>query len=71
MDWKPLDKNTLEYIGIEPRCFKCHIKLDDKMKGYSRSEKDELYCERCKKKVEREISPETARVLKKLDLTVI
>lgn len=52
MDWKPLDKKTLEYIGTEPRCCECHEKLGDNTKAYSRSEKDGLYCERCKKKLE-------------------
>ena len=68
MNWKPLDKKPLEYIGEEARCCKCGVKLGNDMKGYSRSEKDGLYCELCKKKVERE---EMFEVLKKLDLTEI
>lgn len=67
MDWMTLDKKTLEYIGINPRCCKCHMKLGDNMKGYSCSEKDGLYCERCKKKAERE---EMSEALKKIELTV-
>ena len=68
MKWKPLDKKTLEYIGEEARCCKCGMVLGNNMKGYSRSEEDELYCERCIKKVERE---EMSKVLKRLDLTEI
>ena len=68
MDWKPLDKKTLEYIGKEARCCRCDIELDNNTKGYSRSEKDELYCEKCIKKVEKE---ERSEMFKKIVLTEI
>jgi hypothetical protein len=51
MDWKPLDKKTLEYIGTEPRCCECHKKLGDNTKAYSRSEKDGLTMCICARKV--------------------
>jgi len=68
MNWKPLDRKTLEYLGIEPRCCKCHVKLDDNMKGFSRSEKNGIYCERCRKKVEQEEIFEALEGLEMTDL---
>ena len=52
MDWKPLDKKTLDYINKDARCCRCGAKLGNNMKGYSRSEKDGLHCEKCKNEVE-------------------
>ena len=66
--WKPLDRKTLEYLGIEPRCSRCGIKFDNSMKGFSRSEKDRVYCERCVPKVELEESFEGLEGLEMTDL---